>query len=229
MSSLSEEIAVELRNVSKIYQRENEAVHALDQFSLQVKKGEFLALAGPSGSGKSTALHLIGALDVPSSGEILLSGKSIESLSEAERTELRREQLGFVFQSFNLIPVLTASENVDYVLQLQGLGAEERKQRVEGVLKAVGLGDRAHHYPAQLSGGQQQRVAIARAIVGHPALVLADEPTANLDSRTGLALIEMMIELNEQKSITFVFSTHDQKILDKAHRVVLLEDGRRVS
>jgi putative ABC transport system ATP-binding protein len=221
--------ALELSQVTKTYRRGTEAVNALNGFTLSVPEGSFLALAGPSGSGKSTALHIMGALDTPNSGTVLVKGHPVHTYSERTRTDLRRRYLGFVFQSYNLIPVLTAWENIEYVLQLQDIGHAERASRTNAVLKEVGLSDRAHHFPAQLSGGQQQRVAIARAIVGNPSVVLADEPTANLDSRTGLALIDLMIDLNEQKGVTFVFSTHDQKILDKAHRVVQLEDGQIVS
>lgn len=221
--------AVELHDVKKTYRRGEETVTALNGISLDIPEASFLALAGPSGSGKSTALHIMGALDRPDSGSVLVKGHPVHQYTERQRTELRRHSLGFVFQAYNLIPVLTARENIEYVLQLQDIEAAERHRRTQIVLDDVGLSDRAEHFPSQLSGGQQQRVAIARAIVGNPSVVLADEPTANLDSRTGVALIDLMIELNERKGVTFVFSTHDQKILEKAHRVVQLEDGRIVS
>lgn len=221
--------AVELHDITKTYRRGNETVRALSGITLQIEEGSFLALAGPSGSGKSTALHIIGALDRPDSGSVLVKSHPVHLYTERQRTELRRQALGFVFQAYNLIPVLTARENIEYVLQLRDISAAERQRRTQAVLDDVGLSDRANHFPSELSGGQQQRVAIARAIVGNPSVVLADEPTANLDSRTGVALIDLMIELNERKGVTFVFSTHDRKILEKAHRVVQLEDGRILS
>ena len=201
-------------------------VKAVDEVDLSIEKGEFSALVGPSGSGKSTLLNLMSGLDVPTSGEILLSGKDLGKMSEQVLCDYRRDHIGFIFQSFNLIPVLNARENIEYIMLLQKVPADERKSRVEAILTEVGLGGLGEKRPNQLSGGQQQRVAVARAIVSKPDIVLADEPTANLDSKTGDKLIEMMLELNEKHSITFVFSTHDQAIMARAKRLIKLKDGR---
>jgi putative ABC transport system ATP-binding protein len=193
--------------------------------SLAVKAGEFLAVAGPSGSGKTTLLNLIGCLDTPTSGEVAIDGEAIGGLSAGRRADLRARKLGFVFQTFNLIPVLTAWENVEYPLLLQRRRGDVAK-RVQAALEHVGLADRARHRPTELSGGQQQRVAIARALVTEPALVLADEPTANLDSRTGSEIVELMRRLNRERGTTFVFSTHDPRIVNAADRVLQISDGR---
>jgi putative ABC transport system ATP-binding protein len=204
-------------------------VTALDHTSLSVAAGEFLAIAGPSGSGKSTLLNLIGCIDKPTSGRILISGIDTGALSPARTTQLRREKIGFVFQTFNLIPVFTAAENVEFPLLIQGLSADERRTRVAAALESVGLASRAHHRPDLLSGGERQRVAVARAIVGRPALVLADEPTANLDTLNATQLIELMRDLNGRIGLTFIFSTHDQRLLEHTPRIVRLTDGRVVS
>jgi len=220
---MSERVAV--RDVSKTYRLGKVTVTALDGVSLAVKAGEFLAVAGPSGSGKTTLLNLIGCLDTPTSGEVAIDGEAISGLSPGRRADLRARKLGFVFQTFNLIPVLTAWENVEYPLLLQRCRGDVAA-RVRAALEHVGLADRARHRPPELSGGQQQRVAIARALVTEPALVLADEPTANLDSRTGHEIIELMRRLNRERGTTFVFSTHDPRIVNVADRVLEISDGR---
>ena len=212
--------------ISHRYALGTHAVQALDDVSLDIEAGEFIALAGPSGSGKSTLLNVMGLLERPSTGVLKLEGKDVSTLSERERTRLRRHRLGFVFQAFNLIPVLTAEENVEYFLLKRGAPRREVRDRVEAALAAVGLSDHAHHRPDELSGGQRQRVAIARALVREPTLVLADEPTAALDHATGAAVIELMQRLNADRKVTFVFSTHDPKVIQAARRVVRLEDGR---
>lgn len=200
-------------------------VAALNGVDVAIDAGEFTAIVGPSGSGKSTLLHLIGGLDEPSTGRVELGGSNIADMSDAELSDLRRDQIGFVFQAYNLIPVLSARENVDYIMMLQGISRPERYERTSEVLEQVGLAGLGDRRPGELSGGQQQRVAIARAMASRPALILADEPTANLDSKTGVELLELMRRLNEELQITFVFSTHDQKIMDRARRLVYLEDG----
>ncbi|MDP3981520.1 MAG: ABC transporter ATP-binding protein [Chlamydiota bacterium] len=200
-------------------------VYALKEVSLKIPDGDFMALAGPSGSGKTTLLNLIGGLDTPSSGSIEIDGDKIHRLSMSKLSRIRLRKIGFVFQSYNLIPVLTALENVEFVLLLQGMGLQKRRQLALSILQEVGLRGYEHTIPTRMSGGQQQRVAVARAIVSEPAIVLADEPTANLDSSTAAGLLDMMIELNEQKKITFVFSTHDPLVMAKASRVVHLRDG----
>ncbi|MCO4792090.1 MAG: ABC transporter ATP-binding protein [Bacteriovoracaceae bacterium] len=201
-------------------------VHALADINLSIKRGEFSALVGPSGSGKSTLLNIMSGLDVPTSGEVILNGKHINSMTGKELSHFRRDHIGFIFQSYNLIPVLSVKENIEYIMVLQGKSEQERAERVSEVLKSVGIEGKENRLPSQLSGGQQQRVAVARAIAADPDIILADEPTANLDSKTGAALIEMMQNLNDDLGKTFIFSTHDQKIMDKAKRLVTLEDGR---
>ena len=200
-------------------------VTAVGGVSLTVERGEFAALVGPSGSGKSTLLNLIGGLDEPDEGHIALAGMNLTSMSSAEMSDFRRDHIGFIFQSYNLIPVLSAAENIEYIMLLQGLAARDRRKRVDEMLKMVGLDGLGHRRPAELSGGQQQRVAVARAMASSPEIILADEPTANLDSKTGVALLETMRELNENEGVTFLFSTHDQKIIERARRLVWLEDG----
>jgi putative ABC transport system ATP-binding protein len=216
---------VAVKDVSKTYRLGKLTVTALDGVSLRVAAGEFLAVAGPSGSGKTTLLNLIGCLDTPTSGEVEIDGEPVSALSPGRRADLRARKLGFIFQTFNLIPVLTAWENVEYPLLIHRRGGDDAA-RVRTALEQVGLGDRARHRPMELSGGQQQRVAIARALVGEPALVLADEPTANLDSRTGHEIIELMRRLNRERGTTFVFSTHDPRVMQAADRVLEISDGR---
>ncbi len=222
---MNQEVIV-LEKLTKQYGNIDNPVIAVDAIDLKIKKGEFTALVGPSGSGKTTLLNLMSGLDTPSSGKAILSGKSIGEMHGNELSDYRRDHIGFIFQSYNLIPVLTAFENIEYILLLQGVPVEERKERVNAILKEVGLSGREHRRPSELSGGQQQRVAVARAMVSRPDIILADEPTANLDSHTGSALLDMMKELNEIKKITFVFSTHDQMIMDRAKRLVILKDGK---
>jgi putative ABC transport system ATP-binding protein len=219
---------VECVNVNKTYKQGQVTVQALKDLSLQIDKGEFLAVAGPSGSGKTTLLNMIGGLDEIDSGSICVDGKTLEVMSQSQLADLRLHKIGFVFQAYNLIPVLSAIENVEYVMLLQGLPAGERREKARTVLDDVGLKGKYNRRPAELSGGQQQRVAVARAIVSSPAIVLADEPTANLDSKTGQGLLEMMQAMNTEKRITFIFSTHDRMVMEYAGRLVKLKDGRLV-
>ena len=216
---------VRLQNVTKDYGQGQALTHALRGVNLELEAGEFTAMAGPSGSGKSTLLNIIGGLDRPTSGKVEVDGQELVTLSNTDLGLLRRNRLGFIFQSYNLIPVLTALENAEYVLMLQGIPTPERRQRVREVLEEVGLEGLENRYPRQLSGGQQQRVAIARAIVSEPALVLADEPTANVDSETGKALLDLMRRLNEEKGVTFFFSTHEEAVMKRSRRLLQLEDG----
>lgn len=213
------------KGVHRHYQQGPHTIKALQGVDLDVHQGDFLALMGPSGSGKSTLLNLFGGLDLPTEGQLEIEGKGLQDLTPAQLSNLRRDRMGFIFQAYNLIPVLSAYENAEFVLLLRGMGADERKRTVMEMLKAVGLEGMENRRPNELSGGQQQRVAVARAIAGKPAIVLADEPTANLDSQTGSDLIAMMRELNEQHGITFIFATHDPKVMNAANRVVRLEDG----
>ena len=217
---------VQLRNVGRRYAMDHTDVVALDGVSLEIERGEFMAVAGPSGSGKSTLLHLVGCVDRPTSGSIHLDGTDVTRLEPGALAELRRSKIGFVFQTFNLIPVFTAYENVEFPLLLQKTPAGERRRRVLQALDSVGLSNRTYHRPDLLSGGERQRVAVARAIVHGPALVLADEATANLDTHNATQLIELMRRLNRDLDVTFLFSTHDQRLLDRAERVVWLCDGR---
>ncbi|MBN1834921.1 MAG: ABC transporter ATP-binding protein [Spirochaetales bacterium] len=216
---------IRVDNVRKEYHVGQATVHALKGVSLEVQAGEFLSIAGPSGSGKTTLLNLIGCLDKASSGEILIDGEPVGGKDKRELAYLRREKLGFVFQTFNLIPVLSAFENVSFALSLLGVDGEELGERTNTILREVGLGGLERRLPGELSGGQQQRVAIARALVKAPSIVLADEPTANLDSGTGQEILELMAELNRRHGTTFIFSTHDQMVMDFARRLVLLHDG----
>jgi putative ABC transport system ATP-binding protein len=220
---------IETRALRKVYRQGKLEVEALRSIDLVIERGEFTVLAGPSGSGKSTLLNLVGALDAPSGGVLKVAGRDLGALTARERAHFRRDQIGFVFQAYNLLPVLSALENAELVLQLQGRPANECRERAERLLRAVGLGDLMRRLPAELSGGQQQRVAVARAMAPVPSLVLADEPTANLDSRTGEALLDQMVELNRVHGITFLFSSHDTKVIDRARRVVHLTDGQVTS
>ena len=217
---------VEVVSVTKTYGEGAGRVHALRGVSIQIEPGEFTVICGPSGSGKSTLLNLIGCLDSPSEGRILLEGTDVSQLRGPALAALRARRIGFIFQSFNLIPVLTAQENVQLALQLAHDTGSDGPQRAVAALAAVGLDGMYHRRPNQLSGGQQQRVAVARALVKQPALVIADEPTANLDSATGSAVLDLMRGMNEERNITFLFSTHDPKVMDRAHRVVTLTDGQ---
>jgi len=215
-----------VRDLRKTYRVGDVQTHALRGVDLDVERGEFTAIAGPSGSGKSTLLHLMGALDHPDGGEVVLAGDRIDRLGRREAARLRLAHLGFVFQAYNLIPVLSAVENAAFVLELRGVGRREREDRARKALADLGMTGFEDRMPNQLSGGQQQRVAVARALAADPDIILADEPTANLDSTTGHQLIELMRELNEERGVTFVFSTHDQRLLDHVRRIVRLEDGR---
>jgi putative ABC transport system ATP-binding protein len=219
---------IRLEKVSRFYGEGETRVKALDRVSLEIHQGEFTAVVGPSGSGKTTLLNLIGGLDKPSEGRIWLAQKELSSMSGAELSDFRRDHLGFIFQSYNLIPVLTVSENVEYVLLLQGVGKLERRKRTEKILREVGLLGKENRFPHQLSGGQQQRVAVARAMLSEPDLILADEPTANLDSASGAALLDLMRRLNEKHGRTFLFSTHDRMVMERAKRLVTVKDGRVV-
>ena len=221
------ESVVLVEDVSKEYALGKQTVTALQHVSLTITKGEFMALAGPSGSGKSTLLNLIGCIDIPSSGRISIEGNDIGGRSPDELADLRLNTLGFVFQTFNLLPVLSAWENVEYpLLQKRDIGKDERQKRIEHYLKVVGLDRHAHHRPNELSGGQRQRVAIARALATHPKIVLADEPTANLDHKTGEDILKLMKQLNHEEGTTFIFSTHDMRVMEMADRVIELADGQ---
>ena len=222
-------VLVNIENLFKRFQLGGHQVHALRDVSLKIMSGSFMAISGSSGSGKTTLLNLVGGLDRPDAGKILLNGASIEDLSEDQLAEMRRDRIGYVFQTFNLLPVLTAFENVEYPLLLQDVPEEERRELCKVALQKVGLERKQDHTPAQLSGGQRQRVAIARALVKKPQLVLADEPTANLDAKTAVEILELMIQLNSQERLTFVFSSHDPLILKRAEHVVHLEDGKIVA
>jgi putative ABC transport system ATP-binding protein len=217
---------VEVSGVAKDYGEGGIVTHALRGVDLVLMAGEFTSMAGPSGSGKTTLLNIIGGLDRPTSGTVHIEGSEITQLSGTRLSRMRRDRIGFIFQSFNLIPVLTSLENAEYVLMLQNVDKEKRRERVMRVLKEVGLDGLENRFPRELSGGQQQRVAIARAIAPEPALVLADEPTANVDSETGGALMELMRRLNEEKGITFLFSTHDRAVMNRARRLIKLRDGQ---
>ncbi len=221
---------LELLDLHKTYNKGSAEVVALDGLSLVVESGEFLAIVGPSGSGKTTLLNIIGCLDTPSSGKVTYSGRDISGASEKELSEYRRDHISFIFQSFNLIPVLTVRENVELPLVIEKkLNKARMRERAMEILTAVGLGDKENRYPRELSGGQEQRVAIARSLVKNPFVVLADEPTANLDSHTGSEIIELMRSINLQSGTTFVFSTHDKLVMDKAKRIISIRDGRIVS
>jgi len=221
---MSENI-IEVSSISKYYGENETRITALKSISINFKKGEFTAIAGPSGSGKTTLLNLMSGLDVPSKGSILLAGKAISKMSGNELSDFRRDHIGLIFQSFNLLPVLTAAENIEYIMLLKGIDKKKRQKRTSAILAEVGLGDKGDRFPAQLSGGQQQRVAVARAIVSDPDIILADEPTANLDSATGSGLIDMMRNLNKKTGKTFIFSTHDTMIMERAKRLVIVKDG----
>ncbi|MDC6177082.1 ABC transporter ATP-binding protein [Ralstonia solanacearum] len=220
------EVVVRLAGVSRLYRQGASVVHALQDVDLEICKGDFAVLVGPSGSGKTTLLNVIGGLDSPTAGRVWVEGTEIGALGKAGLSEIRLHKIGFVFQEFNLIPVLSALENVEFVMLLQGVPEARRRERAMALLKELGLGGLEHRRPQQLSGGQQQRVAVARAIAAEPIIVLPDEPTANLDSKAGAALMDMMKALNERRGVTFVFSTHDPMVVERARRVIRLRDGR---
>ncbi len=220
---------ITISGLEKTYEMNSVGVKALRGIDLAVGRGEFTAIAGPSGSGKTTLLNLIGGLDHPTSGVLTVAGSDLNYLTPRELSDIRLNKIGFIFQAYNLIPVLSAVENVEYILLLQGVSREERRDRSRRILEEVGLGKEINRLPKEMSGGQQQRVAVARAIVSEPELVLADEPTANLDQKTGSSLLDLMHDLNRQKKITFLFSTHDQMVMDYAERLIRLSDGMIIS
>ena len=220
---------IETNNLIKIYQQGDIEVKALNDVSINFQQGEFTAIVGPSGSGKTTFLNSIGGLDTPTSGKVVINNTDITNLKSNELIDFRLRNIGFVFQAYNLIPVLTAKENVEFIMLMQGDSANDRKSRTEELLKAVGLSDQINRRPGQLSGGQQQRVAVARALASKPKFVLADEPTANLDSTSTSNLLDIMYRLNKEENMTFIFSTHDQRVIDRAKRIITLEDGKILS
>jgi putative ABC transport system ATP-binding protein len=219
---------VECNDIRKTYRQGDIEVHALRGVDLAVEPGGFIALAGPSGSGKTTLLNIIGGLDTCDGGSVLLDGDRVDRMSATRLADMRLHKIGFIFQAYNLIPVLSAEENVEYVMLLQGVPAAQRRERSRSILDDVGLADQYTRRPHELSGGQQQRVAVARAVVSNPSIILADEPTANLDSETGKGLLSMMRKMNESKGVTFIFSTHDRMVMEHARRLVRLRDGEVV-
>ncbi|MDN3655516.1 ABC transporter ATP-binding protein [Ferruginibacter paludis] len=219
---------IDAHNISKVYNPTTIPVYAVNNVHLHLQKGEFTALVGPSGSGKTTLLNMIGGLDRPDEGNIFINGIDITKLSANELISFRLQNIGFVFQSFNLIPVLTAKENVEFIMQLQKASKQQREERVKTLFAQIGLQDKLNERPSRLSGGQQQRVAVARALASRPQFVLADEPTANLDTKSAFNLLDIMARLNREENITFLFSTHDQRVIDRARRVITLVDGRIV-
>jgi putative ABC transport system ATP-binding protein len=219
-------ILIELNQVSKIYEETIVPIHAVDNVDLKIEKGEFTAIVGPSGSGKTTMLNLIGGLDQPTDGKITVDGTDISTMKPDALINFRLHHIGFVFQAYNLIPVFTAKENVEFIMLLQNISKVGREKRAVEFLQAVGLKDRINSKPTELSGGQQQRVAVARALASTPSFVLADEPTANLDSVSAESLLDLMENLNQKHNMTFVFSTHDSRVIERAHRVITLRDGR---
>ena len=221
---------IELKHVEKyFYKGESREVHALKDINLNIKKGEFSVISGPSGCGKTTLLNMIGVLDTVSSGEILLDGKEIAGLPSEKKTDIRLNEIGFVFQAYNLVPVLTVAENIGFIMQLQGYKREEIEQRVRALASLLQIEDKLSSMPTKLSGGQQQRVAVARAVASKPKIILADEPTANLDKKNSIILMEMMQELNEKEGVTILFASHDDYVVDNARRKILLDDGALVS
>lgn len=216
---------IQINKVTKIYDGTAVPVKALNNVDLKIEAGEFTAIVGPSGSGKTTLLNIVGGLDVPTSGNVIIDNVDISTYKPDELVNFRLHHIGFVFQAYNLIPVFTAKENVEFIMLLQGLVKAEREKRAIELLNAVGLGDRVNNKPSELSGGQQQRIAVARALASKPSFVLADEPTANLDSATADSLLDLMENLNKEFNMTFVFSTHDQRVISRAHRIITLHDG----
>lgn len=223
---MDKDCIAQLDQVSRVYYQGKVEVKAVDNLDLHIQPGEFSALCGPSGSGKTTILNMIGALDMPTAGTVFLEGRDLTRLGRGELSQLRRDRVGFVFQAYNLVPVLTAYENAEFVLALQNVPVKERRERVMAVLEEVGMANYINRRPDELSGGQQQRIAIARAVVSNPAIVLADEPTANVDSEAANTILGLMEQLNLQKGVTFLFSTHDQRVMDRARRLIRLRDGR---
>ncbi len=217
---------IEAKGLVKTYNPDTIPVKAVDNIDLEIKQGEFTAIVGPSGSGKTTLLNMIGGLDTPTEGKVIVDGIEIENLSQSQLTDFRMHNIGFVFQSYNLIPVMTAKENVEFIMLLQKSNKKERESRAAELMKKMGISETGKRRPAQLSGGQQQRVAVARALASKPKFILADEPTANLDSQSTNSLLDIMAKMNEEEKVTFVFSTHDQRVIDKAKRVITIVDGK---
>ena len=220
------EVVLRTEGLVRLFKSGPEEVHAVDGIDLEIRKGEFSAIVGPSGSGKTTLLNLIGGLDQPTRGRVIINDIDLAGLTQSERIDFRLHHIGFVFQAYNLIPVLTARENVEFIMMLQGASASERRARSTELLEAVGLSNEIDRRPAKLSGGQQQRVAVARALASRPSFVLADEPTANLDSKSAIQLLDIMARLNESEDVTFLFSTHDDRVIQRAQRVITLVDGK---
>jgi putative ABC transport system ATP-binding protein len=220
---------IEIHNLYKVFDEKTVPVPAINGITLSIDTGEFTAVVGPSGSGKTTLLNIVGGLDDPTSGEVLIDGVKINKLNSRQKTDFRMRNIGFVFQAYNLIPVFTARENVEFIMHLQGISGAERERRTRELLEAVGLADRMDSRPAKLSGGQQQRVAVARALASKPKFILADEPTANLDSKSTDNLLEIMEKLNHDEKVTFIFATHDQRVVNKAKRIITIQDGVVVS
>lgn len=220
---------IETHNLSKVYAQSEVPVYALNGVDLEIKEGEFTAIVGPSGSGKTTLLNIIGGLDHPTDGNVVIGGTDISSFSESAMIDFRMKNIGFVFQSYNLIPVLTARENTEFIMLLQNRPKQEMESRASELLGIMGLGDKLDKKPSQLSGGQQQRVAVARALASRPKFILADEPTANLDTASTENLLDIMADMNKNEGATFIFSTHDQRVINKARRIITLEDGKIIS
>lgn len=220
---------LEVQGIRKTYDKDSMPVQALNGIDLQFEQGEFASIVGPSGSGKTTLLNIIGGLDDPTEGRVIIDGINISALSGSKKTEFRMKNIGFVFQSFNLIPVLTVKENIEFVMFLQGLSKEAREKRTAELIDSVGLTEKTNSRPNKLSGGQQQRVAVARALASKPKFILADEPTANLDSKSTENLLDIMEKLNKEENITFIFSTHDARVVKRARRIVTIEDGKVIS
>lgn len=216
---------IKVENVFKIYQDNAVAVNALNGINLKIIQGDYMVIAGQSGSGKTTLLNIIGTLDIPTSGKIYLEGNDLSKKSKNMLAEIRLQKIGFIFQAYNLLPVLTALENIEFTMMLRKIPEKERQERALAVMNDLGIGELANKRPNQMSGGQQQRVAVARAIVNDPSIVLADEPTANLDSKTGENLLDIMQQMNEKRGITFVFSSHDEQVIERAKRLIILKDG----
>jgi putative ABC transport system ATP-binding protein len=217
---------IEVKNLTKTYHETVVPVHALNGIDLKFEKGEFTAIVGPSGCGKTTLLNMMGGLDQPTSGGVLVESEDISNMKTSQLVDFRLHNIGFIFQSYNLIPVLTVKENVEFIMELQHRDKKQRNERVDYLLKAMDISDKKNVRPKYLSGGQQQRVAVARALASKPKFILADEPTANLDSKSTDTLLDLMASLNQREEVTFIFSTHDQRVVDKAHRIITLEDGK---
>jgi putative ABC transport system ATP-binding protein len=222
---MEKDIVIKTQGLYKIYNEDTIPVYALRDVNLEIEKGAFVAVVGPSGSGKTTLLNIIGGLDQATKGQVMVDGKDMSELNHNQLIDFRRDHIGFVFQSYNLIPVLNARENAEFVMLLQNKSEMERKQRIDTLLQAVGIADKAENKPGELSGGQQQRVAVVRALAPKPAFVLADEPTANLDTKSAYNLLDIMEQLNREENITFVFSTHDTRVMERARRIITLVDG----